>query len=115
MSQENVEIVRRPTSVERRATSTRSRRAARPARRLVLAPEFPDAGTIPASKPSQRTLRALAARSFDALHNGAAEEFVEAGDSVLVGVRQRRRRKRQRRPTRRSITSRVWTFRDGKS
>ncbi len=111
MPQENVEIVRRIYGEWGRGRFQAGSELFDPWVLLVLRPEFPDAGTYLGSEEIRGYMRVFLEDWDHAVIEG--EEFIGAGDTVVVGVHQQADGKGSGIPTDMRYFH-VWTFRGGR-
>ena len=110
MSEENVEVVRRIYAYWGRGRFRAGTELFDPWVVLVLRPEFPDAGAYLGPEGIREYMRRFLEDWKHAVIEG--EEFIAAGDNVVVGVRQRGAGKASGIPTEMRYFQ-VWTFRGG--
>ena len=110
MSQENVEALRRVYAEWARGRFRASSELFDPWVVLVLRSEFPDAGAYLGPEGIRGYMRRFLEDWDDAVIEG--EEFIEVGDSVVVGVHQRAVGKKSGIPVDMRYFQ-VWTFRGG--
>jgi ketosteroid isomerase-like protein len=109
MSRTNVETVRRIYERWGRGDFRAGTNLYDPEMVLVLRPEFPEAGTYHGPEEIRRYMKEDFLRDFDDA-SIAGEEFLDAGDTVVVRVTQRGTGPGSRLPTAMSYYQ-VWTFR----
>jgi ketosteroid isomerase-like protein len=109
MSEQNVEIVRRIYDEWGRGNFRAGTELYDPDALLILRPEFPESGTYRGLSEIQRYMTEGFLRSWrDLVIEG--EEFLEAGDSVVVRVHQRGIGRKSDAPVEMRYFQ-VWTFR----
>lgn len=111
MSQKNVETVRRIYERWARGDFRAGAELYDPYVLLVLRPEFPEAGTYCGPEEIGRYMREDFLADFEAARI-AGEEFVEAGDSVVVRVNQQATGPESGAPVAMRYYQ-LWTFRGG--
>jgi ketosteroid isomerase-like protein len=109
MSEENVEIVRRIYRRWARGDFRAGTELYDPDIRLVLRPEFPDAGVYHGPDEIRKYMREDFLRDWEAAAI-VGEEFLDAGDSVVVRVHQQATGPGSRVPVEMRYYQ-VWTFR----
>jgi ketosteroid isomerase-like protein len=111
MSQENLEIVRRIYERWGRGDFRAGTELYAPEVELVLRPEFPDAGVYRGPEEIRKYMRDDFLADFEGAVI-AGEEFLDAGDSVVVRVRQEATGPGSRVPVGMRYYQ-VWTLREG--